>query len=403
MRKLLINPVFRQVRLRMRNLQGLGTSKQERENKSIVDLTPSEIRSLSQQCNPSSSPLLRLHTLSDAEVLEQVNNARDWLLSVLQYHSHLLLREGELRMLRSAVEKQLTGRQETWSEKERLYMTLTDQSLASPRDRLISSIILVLNLNLAEHLKEVSRLADRHCTRMQRTIIAEDELVPTHGLIVEKIQSNIVDHFACAIPLSLLSASRCGSVLDANAGCCPVCQNDYTAFTMFSIKDLLEDYPIRIKYCGHIIGKACLERWMNTPKIDEARYPFRTCPLCRVKIEGVPAPRLPEALKQHTKTSRRAMDTIRELTYGWGMELEECFDSIVVCMSEEIACEQLLAEVQRQRGSASDSGSTVNEKLLLDKLDQLNALKRAWGFRGEGAWRKTRDEWMNSGVIRKEY
>jgi hypothetical protein len=165
-----------------------------------------------------------------------------------------------------------------------------------------------------------------------------------------------------------------------------------TTSEAFQIEDLLADFPVRIKQCGHIVGKACLERWMITPKIDEAKYPYRTCPLCRTKIEGVKTPKVPQTLLKHLRADRRALETVHELVYGYDIELNECLDLVVACMSEDIACKELLAEVV--------GGYDREEKYLSDKLAELRKETWAWGFRGHSVWAKLRDEWMNSGVVR---
>jgi hypothetical protein len=180
-----------------------------------------------------------------------------------------------------------------------------------------------------------------------------------------------------------------------------VCQKSYSDLAANTAQDLLSDFPVRIKHCGHIIGKACLERWMVTPKIDAAKYPHRTCPLCRVKIEGVPAPPVPTGLRDHMNMNRRANETLRELFYGWDMEVEECLDTIVACMSVEIACEEVLAIIKRQKGKTR-WGYEADENMLKDKMEQVNRQKWVWGFRGERVWRQLRNEWMKSGIVRKD-
>jgi hypothetical protein len=144
---------------------------------------------------------------------------------------------------------------------------------------------------------------------------------------------------------------------------------------------------------------------MSTPKIDEAKYPHRTCPLCRVKIEGVKAPEVPQALLKHLREDRRALETVRELMYGYDIELSECLDLTVACMSEEIACKELLAELGRSKtamgGGVNGQLYVREEKVFSDKLAELRKEKWAWGFRGDGIWGQLRDEWMDSGVLRR--
>jgi hypothetical protein len=402
--------VYQGVRLRMRNLRGLQKFGQEHDNpRSALSMTPEAIHHLDSRHLPyPPASTLRFLSMSDKEVEEEAIAAGKLLFGMLNCHDRTLGREHQMRLFRFAVEKQMAGRKEHWTEMETLYMALTDPKLTSTEERLRAAFGVVLLLNLAESLRDVSKFAAVCTDRIERAINMDAELDEIRDQLVERTRSVKVDHFACAIPLSLLTTTANNvSVVDDNAGSCPICQNSYTALSTepepgeslqatseaFRIEDLLADFPVRIKHCGHIVGKACLERWLMTPKIDEAKYPYRTCPLCRTKIEGVKTPEVPQALLKHLRADRRALDTVRELMSGYDIELSECLDLVVACMSEDIACKELLAEI--------GAGRDREEKVLSDKLAELRKEKWAWGFRGDGVWSKLRDEWMNSGVVRR--
>lgn len=337
----------------------------------------------------------RLKGASNPEVELEVSRAQEWLDSILASHKTLLGKEREMRMFRSAVEKELAGATHSWTEMERLYMTLTNGPDAT--HGLKAAFILVLHLNLAESLGAMGKLAAQRHEVLQHKRNSEADA--TRVEIVENTRAIKVDHFACAVSLSSLQSRP--DVIDDSEGCCPVCQNSYSDLATNTTQDLLSDFPVRIKHCGHIIGKACLERWMVTPKIDAAKYPHRTCPLCRVKIEGVQAPPVPTGLRDHMNMNRRANETLRELFYGWDMEVEECLDTIVACMSVEIACEEILAIIKRQKGKTR-WGYEADENMLRDKMEQVNRQKWVWGFRGDRVWRQLRNEWMKSGIMRKD-
>ena len=68
--------------------------------------------------------------MSDVETDKEAEAARIWLLGMLEYQNRFMSRQHELGMFRRAIEKQLKGRQEEWSDLERLYMALTDRDLA---------------------------------------------------------------------------------------------------------------------------------------------------------------------------------------------------------------------------------------------------------------------------------
>jgi hypothetical protein len=381
--------------MRLRSLRDLRKFKDGHKNlKAVLSMTSVELRKLEEHHFPSATHTSRLAIMSHEEIQRQGDAAQKWLLDMLDCQDRVMTREYGLRMFRLAVEKQMNGRQHDWTHKERLFMALTDLNLASPEERLRAAFTVVLHLNYAESQQDVSQAIPKLTERLKHACELDAELFETREDIFERTQSISVDHFACAIPLSLLTVrANNASVVDDNAGCCPICQNSYTSLKDFSIEELLADYPVRIKHCGHIVGKACLERWMRTPKIDEAKYPHRTCPLCRVKIEGVEPPAVPRGLLKHYTTNRRALETVRELVYGYDMDRQDCNSAISACMSEEIACEELMSQVKR-----NDSGER-DDRILKDKLLSLRKEKWAWGFRGDGVWAKLKDEWMNSGVM----
>ncbi|KNG51843.1 hypothetical protein TW65_01035 [Stemphylium lycopersici] len=370
--------VYYQVRQRIRNLGEMRKFRQGHDRlDDVLDITPGDLRKFEQLQHGSSSSHTRINNMSDEEIKAEATAARNWLLGMLDFQDKVMLRENEMRLFRFAVEKQMSGQKNNYTEKERLYMALTSTKTTSSFERLRAAFLVVFHLNLAGHLKDVTDLAIVRAERLQSSADAEAERIYALESIVQKSASITVDYFACAVPLSLLtSTANSTSVVDDNAGCCPICQNSYTAFAEFPIKDLLADYPVRIKHCGHIVGKACLEQWMVTPKINEAKYPHRTCPLCRVKVEGVEGPAVPHGLRKHLKKDRRSLESLHELAYGYDVTLEECIVTIVACMSKEIACTELLSEVQR------NGGDEKQEDTLRKMLTELQKEKRLWGFRG---------------------
>ncbi|KAG9193384.1 hypothetical protein G6011_03419 [Alternaria panax] len=389
--------VYQHVCSRIRSLRDLRKFGQGHMNpRSALPHAQVELRKLEQQHFPSPLHTSRLTSMSDGETDQEAEAARLWLFSMLECQDRVMSRQHELGMFRRAVEKQMKGQQEEWTDLERLYMALTDHNLASPEERLREAFMVVFHFNYAGRRRDVSEAGAKLTERLQRSSGMDAELFEMREAIFERTQSSTVDHFACAIPLCLLTdAANNTSIVDDNAGCCLVCQNPYTSLTDRPIEELLADYPVRVKHCGHVVGKACLEQWMRTPKIEEAKYPYRTCPHCRTKIEGVKSPPVPKGLLDHLKINRRAMETVRELTYGYDLEREEHLSAIGACMSEEIACMQLLSKVKWTEGGAKD------RRVLEDKLTGLRKEKWAWGFRGDGIWAKLREEWMNSGVVRR--
>jgi hypothetical protein len=365
----------------------------------LAGITVQGLRSLDRQYLPLPASRTCLEAQSDEDIQQEFGQAKQWLTGMLTSHDKFLDREHYLRMFRLAIEKELRGVKEMLSDVEKLYMVLTDPGIPDPQQRMGMAVLLVLELNFTDKLADVSGLAAQRYEASLRTSALDREANDIRSQVVERARDIKVDHFACAIPLATLKLRP--DIVDDNQGCCPVCQNSYTDLSTNTLPDLLADFPVRIKYCGHIIGKTCLERWMSTPKIDEAKYPHRTCPLCRVKIEGVQPPPYPQSLRTHIKTDRRATETLKELMYGWDVETDECLDTIAMCMSEEIACEELLGVVKGMAGKTR-WGYEKDENTLEDKMKKLKEERWVWGFKGDRYWKQMRNEWMGSGVVRKE-
>jgi hypothetical protein len=346
---------------------------------------------------PASPP--QLNNLSEQELQDDFVRAQQWLVEITGSQAKLVKREQYMRMFRSAVSKEMSGAQQQWSDMERLYMALTDPNLPDPQQRVQMAALTVLQFGFTVRLSYVSMLATQRQKAEKRVSILEEDTRHIREGFFDRSRDSCVDDFACAIPLATLKQRP--DIVDDNEGCCPVCQNSYTDISTNTIEDLLADFPVRIKYCGHIIGKACLEQWMNTAKIDEAKYPHRTCPMCRVKIEGTKPPPLPKSLIKHVMSNGRATETANSMLRRFDMDVDESLDTIAKLMSEEIACEELLAVVKGLAGKTR-WGHESEERIIEDKMDDLKDERWVWGFRGDRAWKQIRDEWMGSGVVREE-
>jgi hypothetical protein len=362
-------------------------------------VTVQSLCALDRQYLPPSASPSRLEAQSEEERQHESKRAQKWLTKMLASHDKFLNREHCTRMFRFAIEKELAGARDQWSDVERLCMVLTDPNIPDTKQRLVMAVLLVFELNFADNLAHVSKLATQRHEVVQRTSELAQKASDIRSKMSERMQEDKVDYFACTVPLASLKLRP--DIVDDNQGCCPICRNSYTDLSTYKLEELLADFPVRIKYCGHVIGKACLEQWMSTPKIDEAKYPYRTCPLCRVKIEGVKLPSYPQSLRRHIKTDGRAMETLKELLYCYDMEKQECLDTIASCMSEEIACEELLKVVKDMAGETR-WGYEKDEKTLEEKMEKLKEERWVWGFRGDRNWKRIRNEWMRSGVVEKE-
>jgi hypothetical protein len=139
--------------------------------------------------------------MSDGDIDQEAEAARLWLLGMLEYQDRAMSREHELRMFRSAVEKQENGRQEDWSDLERLYMTLTDSNLASPEARLRAAFMVVFHLNYAERQEHVSKTGAKLIERLQRSSGIDAELFETREGIFER--TSTISHAPFHLPYSM--------------------------------------------------------------------------------------------------------------------------------------------------------------------------------------------------------
>jgi hypothetical protein len=390
--------VHQTVLTRVRNLNDMRKLFHKHQTlKHILEVSPDSLRDILQQHTKPPSEVSRLVTLADVAVAqEEATRARDWVLDVLTCHFCLKMqsRQHDVSLLTKAVEKEAIGEKEILSAKESFYLAVTDPELTDTIERLKAAFVMVLQRNYVQEFPDISQHAGPRIERFHRIRDMEADMLEIHDSMANKAVTAKVDHFACAVPLSSVKHSTADT---DHEGACPICQNSYTGAD-FAIEDLLADYPVRIKHCGHIVGRSCLERWMVTPKIDEAKYPFRTCPLCRIAIEGTPLPPIPKDLRKHLKSNRMAIETLYNIEEMAEMDAEDCTDALLACMSEEIAAEELLKE--------AESGSLVGDddiKCYIGVvMENLAREKWAWGFRGHAAWKNLRDEWARSGVVRKQ-
>ncbi|KAJ4349321.1 hypothetical protein N0V95_004690 [Ascochyta clinopodiicola] len=269
-------------------------------------------------------------------------------------------------------------------------MAVTDVNLDTWEQRLQTAFLVALQGDFANRLTLVKNKASQHLERARRAKDAARKANDIRTRILDRILTECVDHFACAVPLSIIEDMREHSGPEAM---CPICHHPFTDTNACSIEELLADFPVRIKYCGHIVGKSCLEQWMDTPKIDEAKYPDRSCPLCRVNIEGVAAPAVPAKTSDHVKRDLTAILNRRKLEEMGECDLEfaECLNAISACISEEIAVGELMAVLSTEKNQLN-TRLEVQKAFLQEKLEMLKMERWIWGFRDNVAWKKARGD-----------
>ncbi|CAI6305498.1 unnamed protein product [Periconia digitata] len=347
--------------------------------------------------NPSTPFRISASPAGRAILQAECIKARTWLLDLIKLHQKID-RSHTLRILRSMVEKQAGIDSRPMTELEQFYMKLTDPDEDGHdtewdfEDHLDATLTLTIHNNWAETHKDTLERLRQVASRAPFRSLSPSQLI-THRMVQKMRRTNKIDAFACAIPLSTIKQHSKEEQL------CPICQNEYLDLHKFSIKDLIADYPVRMKYCGHIIGKSCLETWMATPLVDPARYPYRTCPICRVPIGKRCASDVPEAIHNHACHNAYA----KKIRQERDLAINDISDGILGCISEELVVQQLMVEVRQQQldGNLDKLKERECKEVLERSLKALEEEKRMWGFEEKDMskmWEKVSSEWIESGA-----
>ncbi|KAF1962515.1 hypothetical protein CC80DRAFT_462673 [Byssothecium circinans] len=335
-------------------------------------------------------------------VHEEFSKARVWLLGVVRMQEKVYDKSHLYRLFRAGIEREAkqTGDEST-RDLERLYMALThpdeddldDDDEWDYEDHLEVAFLITMHYNYAEKYANVlQKLQERTARRPNKSLSPIQRITRR---VIEKTESTKVDGFACAIPLAAIK------VLPEEDQACGICQHAYLDLHSFPVEDLIADYPVRIKYCGHIFGKQCLETWMDTPLIDAAKYPFHTCPVCRVKIEGRATPQIPRELIKHVSKGAAIKAMIKESDDE--LDEVECRHGILRCVSEDVALKELSREVEGLRLAGKLKRERLRQctEALEGRMKEIGEEKRVWGFVGqekEKVWRSFSEEWERSSV-----
>lgn len=380
--------VYREVRLRILLLAEVRRLVREDSEDRLLICDPDYLDYLCEIYMLSSlEGKFRLDTMDSPEqVMEETQKTRNWLLQTIKIQEVVLDKPKITRLLRSSLEKEKNER----SDLETLYTLLTDTDEDDPQARLDLAFMMALHFDYPEKHKDTFEKLKQHADRLSKLSDPIEEALRRR--IVEKARSVKVDMFACAVPLSPIVSSG-----DQDEHECPICRNSYHDFANFAIEDLVADYPVRIKYCGHVVGKSCLEMWMKTPLADAARFPNRTCPLCRTDIEGVVDPPAPEELWSHIENNPRVIKLIQST----GLDPEECVFAVQRLMSEQLALFELLNElVDRMETEGGEGDAIAKARTFLKRqLRKLGPEKTMWGFgRQEEKWEGLRKQWMDTSI-----
>ena len=322
------------------------------------------------------------------ELLPRAQNARKWLLQIINYQAHLD-RAYFVRLFRFILESESLN----WTDLQRLYFALTKDSIGDATQRLRVAFSLCLHGNFAEIYKlELERLQQQiHLKSLPHSTHLTPSILAARNKIAAKIDSSKVTIFACAVPLhpDIISAPE-------SERTCPICRESYLDFNNNLASDLLVDYPVRIKYCGHVLGKSCLEMWMSTPNKDLAKYPHKTCPFCRTQIEDrEDEPDLSQEIISRIENSR----FVKQIMQAMEMEVMDVVDAIKRCMGEEIAIKELQSELAKQKkvGIVDGKKAEAAEKVLM-KARKEGLLERAVWMIPDELWERARETWVEEMV-----
>lgn len=390
--------VYAEIQERLKNLLQIRRLMSKQHDRHTVQLFPLDVEYLTERFEDLYPELLfRLQTLSVDEFQGEMQLARTWLSRILLLQARHFPKENLIRILRFGIEKDSSK----WTDMERLYMMLTNGDEDEAEYRLDDAFATVIHFQYASRhetvlikLKELDEHNKRSLSKRQMVAIDED-LDIVVARIGRKAKEANVAHFTCAVPVdATVSASSSENPLE-----CPICRNDALDLDSFPVDEIINDYPVKIKHCGHIIGKECLEQWMRTPLINEAINPYHTCPACRVRLEFGDDEEdpvdVPEWIQEHTYYHRNP----HHLQHKLRLDEEECHKAILDLLSDEIATEEMLGEINRrvQAGIGDKSRLTKAKVSMERRMAMLQIEKKIWGFEREPEmWKKTRAEWMNT-------
>jgi hypothetical protein len=333
-------------------------------------------------------------TVSSQELIQSAQKARTWLLQIISTQSNYD-RSHFIRLFRSTLETD-SGQ---WTDLQHLYHTVTNPKIGDAAQRLRVAFAICLQGNFAnKYALELSRSQQSVYLRgLPHSSYVTPAILSARHRLADKTESSKIDSFACAVPLFSIHASTCEAEKE-----CPICRESYLPFTdnsISTINDLLADYPVRIKYCGHVVGKYCLEMWWGTPNKNLAKFPFKTCPLCRTKIsdrEGE-EPELSKEMMHRIRHSR----FVRQVRESTGMEEEDVVVGVKMGMSEGIAVLELVEEVKRVKRIGSVEGEVVKETemALEGRLIEVRKEREVWRI-PDYLYDRARREWMEASLKR---
>jgi hypothetical protein len=383
-----IHIVYQNIRVHLRNLAKIcDLVRNTRDGDQPLISTVEEVNSHSWLAVrlTDSSRLLLDQTSSSQELLQSADKARKWQHQIISFQSHYD-RAHFLRLFRTILEKE--PRQ--WTDLQQFYYALTNPKIGDAVQRLRVAFAICREGRFADkYALELCRAREAvHLKSLSHSSHVIPAILAARHKLADKAESSKIDSFTCAVSLSSIHSSACEAEKQ-----CPICRESFIDLTTNTIQDLLADYPVRIKYCGHVVGKSCLEMWWDTPNKDPARYPFKTCPLCRTNISDPEGeePQLSEEIMHRIRHSR-FVSSVKATT---GMENEDVVVGVKRGMNEEIALMELGNEVERVKSM----GSVVEEaeEVLKERLREIKAETEVWGI-SRYLWDKAREEWMETGV-----
>lgn len=363
----------------------------------IASISPDDVRALVVRHFSHWTARAFLESYFTHVLTEAYREAVDWVLVMLEL-SEVAGWERLSNTFKEAVKKSTSTPQGVWDTEQHCMMTFANDDQPDVGLRFHAGIAWAM-----EHLFRERQILDQAViaaeaeARELRAKERDREAHETRRLMVRDLRESLVDHFACSVPLSQVRSPGSQSPL---TDCCAICQESYTDFTVRPIATVHADYPVRIKFCGHVFGRSCLEKWLRTKNRNTARFPNQSCPICRTEIEGVRPPPLPESARRHFFTQRRGLEAMKLFTAVHGKRQEDVMTMLLRAFSKDVAAEELIGELQRQRAERGEALASEDEQsFFAGHVIQRDRVQWAMGFRGHRDWDRVRDDWVASGVV----
>jgi hypothetical protein len=335
-------------------------------------------------------------SIQKGSVRDYWRSAREWLLKKIEWQAYITPEDDTMTMIREAIQKG----PHAWDADERFYMTLTDPAESNALKRLKHALLLVLQHKYAVRFQETLGKLETEAfevslkaigdSKTQWDLVTEED-VNQWGTLTRMLGRGELcysDKVACPVRLSYFETHDVEKK-------CSVCLADFADITIDNeIEAVCNDYPVKLKGCGHIIGKNCLHEWLRVAYLapdayhgDNHRF---NCPLCRRPVSFWSTTDIPIFMRKHIGHGIGSLKAQK-----WRMRVNQCQASIRALMNAEIILEELNRLVDHDIVCNSRVAAMDARKAFLKMHeDRVKDEKLMWGFGGqERLWKSSLNLW----------